>query len=114
LIEFYETGRRELYDLSSDPRESKNLIAQYPDESLRLVNELQVWRQEVGALMPTPNPEDMVEVHQVLLGAGTVLLEALANLDGLRPGPFWLSAAPLKVVGSDGAPVRAFGLQPRA
>lgn len=67
----------------------------------------------VGMDAPTPNPEDMVEVHQVLLGAGTVLLEALANLDRLRPGPFWLSAAPLKVVGSDGAPVRAFGVQPR-
>ena len=66
----------------------------------------------VGMDCPTPNPEDMVEVHQVLLGAGTVLLESLANLDRLRPGPFWLSAAPLRVVGSDGAPVRAFGVQP--
>lgn len=68
----------------------------------------------LGMDMPTPNPEDMVEVHQVLLGAGTVLLEALADLDRLRPGPFWLSAAPLRIVGSDGAPVRAFGVQPRA
>lgn len=68
----------------------------------------------VGMDCPTPNPDDMVEVHQVLLGAGTVLLEALANLDGLRPGPFWLSAAPLRIIGSDGAPVRAFGVQLRS
>ena len=67
----------------------------------------------VGMDAPTPNPDDMVEVHQLLLGAGTVLLEGLANLDRLRPGPFWLSAAPLRIVGSDGAPVRAFGVQPR-
>ena len=65
----------------------------------------------LGMDCPTPNPEDMVEVHQLLLGAGTVLLESLANLDRLRPGPFWLSAAPLKVIGSDGAPVRAFAVQ---
>ena len=68
----------------------------------------------LGMDCPTPNPDDMVEVHQVLLGAGTVLLESLANLDRLRPGPFWLSAAPLRIVGSDGAPVRAFGVQPPA
>ena len=68
----------------------------------------------VGMDCPTPNPDDMVEVHQVLLGAGTVLLESLANLDRLQPGPFWLSAAPLRIVGSDGAPVRAFGVRPKA
>ncbi len=67
----------------------------------------------LGMDCPTPNPDHMVEVHQVLLGAGTVLLEALANLAQLRPGPFWLSAAPLRIIGSDGAPVRAFGVQPR-
>ena len=66
----------------------------------------------LGMDCPTPNPDDMVEVHQLLLAAGTVLLESLANLDRLRPGPFWLSAAPLRVIGSDGAPVRAFGVQP--
>ena len=65
----------------------------------------------VGLDAPTPNPDDAVAVHQALLGAGTVLLEGLANLDRLRPGPFWLSAAPLRIVGSDGAPVRAFGSQ---
>ena len=66
----------------------------------------------LGMDCPTPNPEAMVEVHQVLLGAGTVLLESLANLEQLRTGRFWLSAAPLHIVGSDGAPVRAFGVQP--
>ncbi len=65
----------------------------------------------LGMDAPTPNPDDMVEVHQVLLGAGTVLLEGLADLGRLRPGPFWLSAAPLRLTGSDGAPVRAFGVQ---
>jgi len=65
----------------------------------------------LGLDAPTPNPDDSVAVHLALLGAGAVLLEGLANLDRLRPGRFWLSAAPLRIVGSDGAPVRAFGSQ---
>jgi arylformamidase len=65
----------------------------------------------LGMDAPTPNPEAGVEVHRLLLGAGTVLLEGLAHLDRLRPGPFWLCAAPLRFMGLDGAPVRAFGLQ---
>jgi arylformamidase len=68
----------------------------------------------VGLDTPTPNPEAMVEVHQTLLGAGVVLLEGLANLDRLEPGPFWLHAAPLLIEGADGAPVRAYGARLRA
>jgi kynurenine formamidase len=65
----------------------------------------------VGFDAPTPNPEAMVEVHRTLLEAGTVLLEALANLDRLRPGRFELHAAPIRIEGADGAPVRAYGRQ---
>jgi kynurenine formamidase len=65
----------------------------------------------LGMDAPTPNPEHGPEVHRLLLGAGTVLLEALAGLGRLRPGPFRLFAAPLRIVGSDGAPVRAYGAQ---
>ncbi len=65
----------------------------------------------LGMDVPTPNPEHGPEVHRLLLGAGTVLLEGLAGLDRLRPGSFWLSAAPLRIIGSDGAPVRAYGVQ---
>ena len=68
----------------------------------------------VGFDAPTPNPEAMVEVHRTLLGAGVVLLEGLANLDRLRQGPFELHAAPIRLEGSDGAPVRAYGRQPAA
>ena len=67
----------------------------------------------VGMDSPTPNPDHAVEVHQLLLASGAVILESLAGLDQLRAGPFWLHAAPLRIVGSDGAPVRAFGAQQR-
>jgi kynurenine formamidase len=65
----------------------------------------------VGFDAPTPNPVAMVEVHRTLLDANVLLLEALANLDRLEPGPFELHAAPIRLVGADGAPVRAHGRQ---
>ena len=65
----------------------------------------------VGFDAPTPNPVAMVEVHRTLLDADVLLLVALANLDRLRPGPCELHAAPLRLEGADGAPVRAYGRQ---
>ena len=65
----------------------------------------------VGMDTGTPNPDHAVEVHRLLLGSGAVILESLAGLDQLRPGAFWLHAAPLRIIGSDGAPVRAYGAQ---
>jgi arylsulfatase A-like enzyme len=56
LIEFYETGRRELYDLKADISESRNLIEEKPDVARRLAEKLDAWRQEVGAQMMRPNP----------------------------------------------------------
>ena len=65
----------------------------------------------IGMDTPTPNPDAFVAVHQALLRVGTVLVEALSNLDALREGTFWLSAVPLRLEGLDGSPVRAFAVQ---
>jgi kynurenine formamidase len=60
--------------------------------------------------LDTPSPaEDAGPVHHLLLGAGIVILESLANLDALPPR-FTLAAFPLKLVGRDGSPVRAVAL----
>jgi arylformamidase len=45
------------------------------------------------------------EAHRVLLGAGVVPVEGL-DLSGVEPGEYELICAPLKLVGSDGAPAR--------
>lgn len=45
-------------------------------------------------------------VHLELLGTGCVLLEGLL-LSGVPEGAYLLSAAPIKIKGADGAPVRA-------
>jgi arylformamidase len=46
------------------------------------------------------------EVHRLLLGNGTVILEGI-NLDGVDAGDYELICLPLKIGGGDGAPVRA-------
>jgi arylformamidase len=54
---------------------------------------------------------DPIATHQALLGAGVVILEGV-DLRTIEPGPYELLAAPIRWVGSDGAPVRAL-LRPR-
>lgn len=56
LIEYFEDGRLELYDLARDPSETRNLAAQYPELSGRLHRELKDWRTRVEAQMPVRNP----------------------------------------------------------
>jgi len=56
LIEFYENSRVELYNLRADLGEQRDLAAEMPDKAAELQRMLHEWRQEVGAVMPTPNP----------------------------------------------------------
>jgi len=57
LIEFYEDGRLELYNLARDPLESRNLASTEPSRTRRLQRALHEWRSRVGAQMPTSNPD---------------------------------------------------------
>jgi arylsulfatase A-like enzyme len=56
LIEFFDDGAVELYDLDTDVGERRNLYQTYPDVAGRLRQRLAEWRREVGAQLPTPNP----------------------------------------------------------
>jgi arylsulfatase A-like enzyme len=57
LIEFYEDGRLELYDLEADPGERHNLAVQMPGKAKELHRALRGWRKAVDAQMPAPNPD---------------------------------------------------------
>jgi arylsulfatase A-like enzyme len=57
LLEFYEDSRVELYDLAADPGEQRDLAAAQPERAEELRKRLGDWRRDVGAQMPTPNPE---------------------------------------------------------
>jgi len=57
LIEYYEDGRLELYNLKEDISETFNLAEKMPDKAQELKKMLLKWRESVGAKMPTPNPD---------------------------------------------------------
>jgi len=54
LLEFFESGRLELYDLREDPREKNDLAAKMPEKAKELRTRLSVWRKELNAAMPLP------------------------------------------------------------
>ncbi|HND53163.1 MAG TPA: sulfatase-like hydrolase/transferase, partial [Pirellulaceae bacterium] len=56
LIEFYENGRLELFNVAKDVSESRNLAEQEPERVKELATKLKQWRESVGAQMPSPNP----------------------------------------------------------
>jgi arylsulfatase A len=57
LIEFFETGEVELYDLESDPGESRNLAKKQKALAAELHRELMDWQAAVQAPRPSePNP----------------------------------------------------------
>ena len=53
LIEFFETGRAELYDLQNDIGEKHNLVLDKPKKAASLRRKLIAWRKSVNAPMPT-------------------------------------------------------------
>ncbi len=57
LIEFYDDMRVELYNLREDIGEQHNLAEQLPRKTAELRERLRAWRKEVGAQMPSPNPD---------------------------------------------------------
>jgi arylsulfatase A-like enzyme len=57
LIENFDDGSVELYDLSRDLREQHDLAACSPARARELREELHRWRRESGALLPRPRPE---------------------------------------------------------
>jgi arylsulfatase A len=56
LIEFYEDGRLELYDLARDPGERNDLARSRPAAARELKRLLDSWRRSVGAVLPAANP----------------------------------------------------------
>lgn len=56
LIEFFEDGHTELYNLAKDPPESQDLAAEYPERAREMRERLAQWRESVGARPAQPNP----------------------------------------------------------
>lgn len=56
LIERYDSGRLELFDLKNDIGEQVNVAAKNGETVERLLKDLDSWRKASGARMPTGNP----------------------------------------------------------
>jgi arylsulfatase A len=57
LIEWYEDGSLELYNLKDDIGEKNNIAGRMPGKAAELQGMLKAWRRSVDARMPTPNPD---------------------------------------------------------
>jgi arylsulfatase A-like enzyme len=56
LVEFFEDGHVELYNLKEDVGETRDLARKMPEKASELHGKLKAWRQAIRAPMPTPNP----------------------------------------------------------
>ena len=56
IIEFYDYEKVELYNLAIDVEELNNLVDSLPDLTNELLKELHNWQSDIGAEMPTRNP----------------------------------------------------------
>jgi arylsulfatase A-like enzyme len=56
LIEYFENGTVQLFNLRADIGEQNNLAAKMPEKAKELRERLHQWRQSVDARMPKPNP----------------------------------------------------------
>jgi arylsulfatase A-like enzyme len=57
LLEYFEDGKLELYNLKNDLSEKNNLADAQPEMTQELRDKLAAWRESVGAKMPTPNDD---------------------------------------------------------
>ncbi len=66
LIEHYENGQCELFDLSKDISEANDVSEQYPQRVAELRGKLERWRRDVGAQRNVPNPRFNVNLWKPL------------------------------------------------
>lgn len=65
LIEHFEDGRIELFNLKDDIGETVNLLYSESEKASELLSALTAWRRSLDAQMPTPNPNyDPVRAHE--------------------------------------------------
>lgn len=65
LLEYYEDGALELYDLENDIGETRNLANEMPEKATALQRQLATWRTRVKAQMPSPNPDYDVDRAEI-------------------------------------------------
>ena len=85
--------------------------AEFFNEFPSLTQDAIVWLVEnkiklIGVEQPSLNINEDLKIHQILLDAGIICIENLANMEQVSAGNYNMAALPLKLFGLDGAPVR--------
>ncbi|MGE0761149.1 MAG: sulfatase [Pirellulaceae bacterium] len=63
LLEYFEDGRRELYNLAEDPTESRDVSREHRQVANDLYGRLAAWRNAVDAQLPSENPRVRLPVR---------------------------------------------------
>lgn len=93
------------WKLAKTGKFDKNFVY-IPAETARYLVERGVRTVGIDYLSVGGYQKDIVECHQILLGAKVWIIEGL-DLSRVKPGNYDLICLPLKVLGADGAPARA-------
>ncbi len=84
LIRWYEDNSVELYNLSTDPGELKNVAESTPEIAKVLRANLDRWLEGMHPVMPTPNPD--YDAERETEGLGAAIREQLKSGDLPTPG----------------------------
>jgi arylformamidase len=99
--------------LWQEPAFQRDFTAVLPDAAMALAPDRRVL-VGIDYLSIEPYGGSSAATHTAFLSAGCAILEGI-NLTDVLPGEYFLSCAPLRVVGAEGAPARAIlidGIRP--
>jgi arylsulfatase A-like enzyme len=86
LIEQYEDGSLELYNLAKDPSETTDLAAAEPNRVAALRGKLEAWRRGVGAVAVKANPNFSRTLWEdCFVKTDVTQLKALPTSEAMRP-----------------------------
>jgi hypothetical protein len=86
LIEHFEDGSLELFDLSKDPSETKDLAAEEPARVAAMRGKLEAWRRSVGAEGMRANPDfNRGAWENCFVRTDVTRLAALPKSESMRP-----------------------------
>jgi arylsulfatase A len=86
LIEQYEDGSLELYNLAKDPSEKSDLAAAEPARVAALRGKLEAWRRSMGTAPLKPNPTfDRTRWERCFVQFDATRVEALPSSAAMRP-----------------------------
>jgi kynurenine formamidase len=87
------------------PRISESLATWCVEKKVKLLG------VEPPSVADVNNLAEVTRIHKILLGGGVTIVEGLCNLDQLKGSKIFFAALPLKIVGGDGCPCRAFAVE---